>query len=115
MPDGGFVVDVDALKKASLGLADPLGDVAGLAVEDIDCDRSYVGHTRLADSHESFTARWSIGVSNLTEDGQQLSRRMIDAAGAYIEADKAHAHTINGIFTGTGDDPAMQAKDSNDG
>jgi hypothetical protein len=115
MPDGGFAVDVEALKKAGLGLADLLGDVAGLKVEDIDCDRNFVGHTGLADAYESFTSRWSVGVSNLTGDGQQLSRRMIDAAGAYIETDKAHEHTLKGIFTGAASDPGEQAMDSNNG
>lgn len=47
----GFHVDVDALKDAGLGLADLLGMLDELKVEDIDCDRSFIGHTGLADSY----------------------------------------------------------------
>lgn len=75
MSGEGFHVDVDALKEAGLGLADLLAILDELAVEDIDCDRRFVGHKGLADAYESFTTRWNVGVENLTQDGQELSRR----------------------------------------
>jgi hypothetical protein len=74
----GFTVDVEALKNAGLGLSDLLGDLDELQVE------------------------------NLTKDGQRLSRRLVDAASAYIKADQAHEHKLKGIFDDTGaetDDP----------
>ncbi|OXM65320.1 hypothetical protein [Amycolatopsis vastitatis] len=108
MPDG-FAVDVEALKNAGLGLSDLLGDLEELQVENIDCDRKFIGHTKLADSYESFTTRWALGVENLTKDGQQLSRRLVDAAGAYIKADQAHEHKLKGIFDDTGADPGATA------
>jgi hypothetical protein len=108
MPDG-FVVDVEALKDAGLGLADLLGDLDELKFENIDCDRQFIGHTKLADSYESFTTRWALGIENLTKDGEQLSRRLVDAAGAYIKADQAHEHKLKGIFDDTGTDPGATA------
>ncbi|MEA5358743.1 hypothetical protein VA596_04285 [Amycolatopsis sp., V23-08] len=104
MPDG-FAVDVEALKNAGLGLSDLLGDLDELQVENIDCDRKFIGHTKLADSYESFTTRWALGVENLTKGGQHLSRRLVDAAGAYSKADQAHEHKLKGIFDDTGADP----------
>ncbi|WP_158894061.1 hypothetical protein [Amycolatopsis anabasis] len=107
MGDGtGFHVDVDALKAAGVGMAELLGMLDELKVEDIDCDRKFVGHKGLADAYESFTSRWNVGVSNLTEDGQELSRRLVDAAGAYIEADKQHRHNLTGILDGINDPAA---------
>lgn len=90
----GFAVDIDALKDAGLGLADLLAALDELQVEHIDCDRKFVGHTGLADAYESFCTRWHIGVENLTQDGQELSKRLINAAGMYIEADKAMAQQL---------------------
>ncbi|TVT18043.1 hypothetical protein FNH05_35745 [Amycolatopsis rhizosphaerae] len=109
MPGEGFHVDVDALKEAGLGLSDLLGSLDELEVEDIDCERTFLGHKGLADSYESFTSRWQAGVANLTKDGQQLSRRLINAAGAYIEIDQAHQHTLNGLLDGGGADPAVES------
>lgn len=105
----GFHVDVDALKDAGLGLADLLGMLDDLKVEDIDCDRKFIGHKGLADAYESFTTRWAIGVENLTKDGKTLSQRLVDAAGAYITIDAAHQHNLNGILEGLGADPAARS------
>jgi hypothetical protein len=109
VPSEGFHVDVDALKEAGLGLSDLLGMLNELKVEDIDCERTFLGHKGLADSYESFTSRWQVGVGNLTKDGQQLSRRLVNAAGAYIEIDQAHQHTLNGLLDGTGTDPGAES------
>lgn len=108
-PGDGFHVDVDALKDAGLGLADLLAALDELKVEDIDCQRTFIGHPGLADSYDSFTTRWNIGVANLTKDGQQLSRRLINAAGAYIEIDTAHQHQLTGLLDGLGTDPATES------
>lgn len=108
-PGDGFHVDVTALKDAGLGLADLLAALEELKVEDIDCQRSFVGHTALADSYESFTTRWNVGVENLTKDGKQLSQRLVNAAGAYIEIDTAHQHQLSGLLEGLGDDPAIES------
>ncbi|WP_236787918.1 hypothetical protein [Amycolatopsis sp. GM8] len=102
-------MDVNALKEAGLGLSDLVGELGAVPVEDIDCDRKFVGHKGLADSYESFTTRWQVGVANLTKDGQQLSRRLINAAGAYIEIEQAHQHTLTGLLDGTGVDPGLES------
>ncbi|HEY3690470.1 MAG TPA: hypothetical protein VGL46_09220 [Pseudonocardiaceae bacterium] len=115
MASGGFAVDAEALENAGLGLSDLLGEMGQLQVGDIDCDRGFVGHPGLADAYESFTTRWGIGVDSLTQDGQQLSRRLIDAAGAYIQADRAHEHTLKGIYDGTGPDPGKQPMSDGNG
>lgn len=108
-PGDGFHVDVNALKDAGLGLADLLTALDKLKVEDIDCQRSFIGHSGLADSYTSFTDRWNIGVDNLTKDGKALSQRLVDAAGAYIEIDTAHQHQLTGLLDGLGDDPAVES------
>lgn len=108
MADGqGFTVDVDALKEAGLGLSDLLAALDELQVENIDCDRKFVGHGGLEDSYESFTTRWQIGVTNLTKDGTELSHRLIDAAGRYIEAEQKHHDMLQAIIHGTGPDPGL--------
>lgn len=108
MGDGqGYSVDVDALKDAGLGLADLLVALDELHVENIDCDRKFVGHAGLADSYESFTTRWQVGVDTLTKDGTELSRRLVDAAGRYIEAEQKHHEMLKQIVSGTGDDPGV--------
>ncbi|WP_139320837.1 hypothetical protein [Saccharomonospora sp. CUA-673] len=96
----GFSVDVDALKDAGLGLSELLVSLDELAVEDIDCDRKFVGHEGLADSYESFCSRWHVGVENLTKDGQELSTRLINAAGRYLAKDQELANTLNQFHAG---------------
>jgi hypothetical protein len=108
-PGTGFHVDVTALKEAGLGLSDLLGMLAELKVEDIDCERGFLGHRGLADSYESFTSRWQVGVASLAEDGQQLSRRLINAAGAYIATEQAHQHMLTGLLDGAGADPGAES------
>ncbi|GAA3561263.1 hypothetical protein GCM10022222_51280 [Amycolatopsis ultiminotia] len=96
----GFTVDVDALKDAGLGLADLLAELKELKVEDIDCDRVFVGHGGLADAYGSFCSRWQVGVENLTKDGDGLAKRLINAAGMYIEADQAAVGDLGGLGGG---------------
>lgn len=52
-----FRVDVDALTDAGVGLAELLDELERLAVEHIDCDRAFVGHSALSDAYASFTER----------------------------------------------------------
>ncbi|MCU1681895.1 MAG: hypothetical protein JWQ81_2634 [Amycolatopsis sp.] len=88
MADGqGFTVDVDALKEAGLRLSDLLAALHELQVENIDCDRKFVGHTGPEDSYETFTTRWQICVTNLTKTFTQLSGHQYNArAPAYLNA-----------------------------
>lgn len=103
-----FRVDVDALTDAGVGLAELLGAMEQLALEDIDCDRKFIGHSGLADAYESFAERWAAGIENLTADGKEMSQRMLDAAGAYIEADTEGERKLRGFFDGM-DDPGAEA------
>lgn len=54
-----------------------------------------------------------MGVESLTTDGKDMSQRMLDAAGAYIEADTEHERKLQGFFDGV-DDPGAGAIEQDD-
>ncbi|WP_406689630.1 hypothetical protein REH65_26830 [Saccharopolyspora sp. ID03-671] len=103
-----FRVDIDALTDAGIGIAELLTETEKLAVEDIDCAPESWGHPALAEACASFTERWDVGIASLLTDGNDMSQRMIDAAGAYIEADSEHERRLKGFFDGV-DDPGAEA------
>lgn len=108
-----FRVDIDALTDAGIGLAELLTETDRLAVEDIDCASESVGHPALAEAYASFTDRWAVGIDSLLTDGNEMSQRMIDAAGSYIEADEEQERRLKGFFDGV-DDPGAGAIEQDD-
>jgi hypothetical protein len=97
-----FSVDIEALKNAGLGASHLMGLLSRHKVEDIDCDADAVGNQALGVALESFCERWQVGVENLTKDGQGLSQRLIDTAGAYLEVDQQVSAALTRIAPHTG-------------
>lgn len=71
----GIEVDPDALRGLGQDIADLLGMLSQLQIHMIDCDRKFVGHSGLADSYDSFTERWAVGVAALMEDAGTMSEQ----------------------------------------
>lgn len=67
----GFRVDVTALQKAAVGVADTIEAVSSHKASDIDCDKSAFGHDHLA-TVSDFCDQWQIGVEHLANDGARL-------------------------------------------
>ncbi|KAA5830688.1 hypothetical protein ABT337_26765 [Saccharopolyspora hirsuta] len=98
MAADGFSVDIDALKDAGLGLADLLAMMDEVRVEDIDCAPAALGSATLSEAYASFTERWQRGLGFLAEDGGELSRRLIDTAGNYLEVDQQAERDLQAIL-----------------
>lgn len=111
--DEHFRVDIDALTDAGIGLAELLDKLERIDVGDIDCERRFVGHPALSEAYASFTERWAVGIENLTTDGKDMSQRMLDAAGAYIEADTENERKFQRFFDGV-DDPGADVIEQDD-
>ncbi|MGI8310682.1 hypothetical protein [Saccharopolyspora hattusasensis] len=105
----GFRVDLPALTKASEGVNDTITAMAKKRVHDIDCPADGFGHDRLASTVAEFCERWDLGVTNLTEDGQEIAGRLAHCVQVYRQTDEAVRSHFEGIVQRTaGDDPAAQ-------
>ncbi|MDA3628457.1 hypothetical protein OU415_23700 [Saccharopolyspora sp. WRP15-2] len=105
MAADGFSVDIDALKDAGLGLADLLAMMDEVRGDNIDCAPDALGHGTLSEAYASFTDRWRLGLGYLTEDGNELSRRLIDTAGNYLEVDQQVMRDLQAILDAFGAAP----------
>lgn len=97
-----FSVEIEALKNAGLGAADLMALLDRHSVEDLARGVDAVGHEELGAALESFCERWQVGVKNLTKDGQGLSQRLIDTAGAYLEVDQHVSAALKRISSHAG-------------
>lgn len=78
-------------------------------VSDIDCPADAFGHDRLATTVAEFCERWDQGVSNLVEDGQEISGRPAQCVQVHRETDEAvRAHLEGVVQRGSGADPASE-------
>jgi hypothetical protein len=85
----GFRVDVTALQKAAVGVADTIEAVSSHKVSDIDCDKSAFGHDHLAATVSDFCDRWQIGVEHLAKDGGEIADRLMRCVINYAKSDHA--------------------------
>lgn len=105
----GFRVDLSALTKASEGVDETLNSIAKKRVRDIVSPAEAFGHARLATTVAEFTDRWDQGVTNLTQDGQEIAGRLAHCAQVYRETDEAaRAHLEGVVVRSAGEDPAAQ-------
>jgi hypothetical protein len=68
----GFRVDVTALQKAAVGVADAIEAVSSHKVSDIDCDKSTFGHDHLAATVSDFCDRGRSAWSTSPRTGARL-------------------------------------------
>ncbi|MGW4591968.1 WXG100 family type VII secretion target [Amycolatopsis thermoflava] len=94
----GIEVNPDALRDLGQDIADLLGMLTQLQIHMIDCDRKFVGHSGLADSYDSFTERWAVGVAALMEDAGSMSEQLVQAADAYEQYDQGVGENLRGIL-----------------
>ncbi|MER7079145.1 hypothetical protein SAMN02982929_03165 [Saccharopolyspora kobensis] len=105
----GFRVDLPALTRAAEGVQDTIDSMNRKKVADIDCPSEAFGHDRLATTVHEYCDRWDQGVSNLTEDGQEIAGRLAHCVEVYRQTDEAARSHFEGILRRTtGDDPAAE-------
>ncbi|MCX2729409.1 NucA/NucB deoxyribonuclease domain-containing protein [Saccharopolyspora sp. NFXS83] len=92
----GFRVDVEAIKTAGLGIAELMASLTATQVDDVDATPGAVGHPGLASGVAGFCDRWQVGAENLTKDGEQLSRNLIDCAGTYLAIEQDLVFALGG-------------------
>ncbi|WP_411121343.1 hypothetical protein [Streptomyces sp. x-19] len=85
---GGFSVDLDALRKAASGIRTTLDAMATKKVSDIDAPKDDFGHDELASAVADFCDRWNIGVSHLASDGAEVSDRLDHCVKSYEKAEQ---------------------------
>lgn len=102
----GFEVDLSALRNASEGVNDVLGDLAGKKVSDLAPSSSAFGHEGLASTVADFCSRWERGVENLAKDGQEIAARLSYCVLVYDHAERANTASAQSILAGPGPDPA---------
>lgn len=102
----GFEVDLSALRQASEGVSDVLGELAERKVSDLAPSASDFGHAGLASTVSDFCSRWERGVENLAKDGQEISTRLNACVLTYNHVERVNKANAQGILTGTGPDPA---------
>jgi hypothetical protein len=107
----GFSVDLNALEEAASGVDGVLDEFSHLAVTDIMLSAAVVGHDGLANALSGFTSRWQYGVTNLVNDGKEVSSRLTANVNAYRTAEdntRMRIQNINGELEGSGTDPGVR-------
>lgn len=107
----GFSVDLNALEEAASGVDGVLDEFSQLAVTDITLSATVVGHDGLANALSGFVGRWQYGVTNLVNDGKEVSSRLTANVNAYRAAEdntRMRIQDINGELESSGTDPGVR-------
>ena len=70
-----------------------------------------VGHDGLTNALSGFASRWQYGVTNLVNDGKEVSSRLTANVNAYRAAEdntRMRIQDINGELEGSGTDPGVR-------
>jgi hypothetical protein len=101
----GFLVNLTSLDDAAEGVSATIALFAHQKVTSIPLDPDAIGDGQLVGCVSDFLARWEQGVSNLSQDGQQISARLTACARNYRTADNEAKNAANGVLQGVGNDP----------
>ena len=107
----GFSVDLNALEQAASGVEGLLDEFGQSTVTSIALSSSEVGHDGLANALSGFLDRWQYGVTNLVNDGKEVSSRLTANVNAYRAAEddtRTRIENINGELEGSGTDPGVR-------
>ncbi|MFI5931683.1 hypothetical protein [Actinoplanes sp. NPDC051494] len=104
MDGPGFHVDIDALDKASNGIAHTIDDQSKSQLADVCAARGAYGDDTVHAAMTDFCDRWNVGFDLLVEDARTVSDILGKAARAYRAVDGAAATRLTG-------DPGVAALD----
>jgi len=80
-------VVLQALLDAAHGVDAVMDELAAQDVHDLERPPATFGHDALGAVVADFGERWSVGLANLTDDGNALARGLAEAARAYAETE----------------------------
>ena len=106
-----FAVDLDALESAAAGINSTINELRSHSVNQLAVTVAQSGHQEFADSLNTFSERWELGVENLARDAQAIASRLSFSAQDYLgaEADNVAAvNTVTGMLEGAIDPAAKR-------
>ena len=90
-----FSVDLDALESAAAGINSTINELRSHSVNQLEVTVAQSGHREFADSVNTFSERWQLGVENLARDAQAIANRLSFSVQDYLGAEADNVAAVN--------------------
>ena len=79
-----FAVDLDALESAAAGINSTINELRRHSVNQLEITVAQSGHQEFANSVNTFSERWQLGVENLARDALAIASRLSFSVQDYL-------------------------------